>query len=63
MIIQREYVDGNGRKVIATFTLRDDEPCFERALQHLANKAMDNQSKQCTALHQALHVVVKPVLA
>lgn len=59
--ISREYTDGNGRRVIAVFTLRTNERCFERALQHLANKAMSAQTRQITALHQAVHVAIKEV--
>lgn len=59
--IEREYVDGNGRRVIAVFTLLVDEPCFERALQHLANKAMSAKSKRATALHQAVQVLIREV--
>lgn len=57
--ISREYTDGNGRKVVAVFTLRTNERCFERALQHLANKAMSAPTRQTTALHQAVHVAIK----
>jgi hypothetical protein len=61
MQVEREYVDGNGKRFRAVIEIDDSGAALERALLRLANKARCSNANRVTALDGAVRVSVAEV--
>jgi hypothetical protein len=61
MQVEREYVDGTGRRFRAVVEIDETGSALERALLRLANKARCSDTGRVTALDGAVRVSVVEV--
>lgn len=56
--LEREYANGNGRRVRVVVEIDDDGAALEKAILRLANKARGSKTGKVTALDGAVRVSV-----